>query len=219
MNNKKNNTIINVEEVLEDNSNINKKTKTKTKTKKNYNVRQTNKTNNKNKYTKWLEEDNLIMLKGWRRDGLSLEQIALKIGINVATLAKWRVKYDKIGEALKKGREIVDTEVENALLKRALGYNIFLKKAMKIKKDQYAEEVIYVEEEVHIQGDVGAQIFWLTNRKPETWQNTQKNKLTISEETSSILKAFGNHLQENKIESIDLKNDVAELKDYKETAI
>lgn len=218
MNNKKNNTIINVEEVLEDNSNINKKTKTKTKTKKNYNVRQTNKTNNKNKYTKWLEEDNLIMLKGWRRAGLSLEQIALKIGINVATLAKWRVKYDKIGEALKKGREIVDTEVENALLKRALGYNIFLKKAMKIKKDQYAEEVIYVEEEVHIQGDVGAQIFWLTNRKPETWQNTQKNKLTISEETSSILKAFGNHLQENK-KSIDLKNDVAELKDYKETAI
>jgi len=220
MNNKNNNII--VEEVLENNSILKTENKAKTKTKrkrKNYNVKQTDKSSDKNVYSKWLKEDKLIMLEGWRRDGLSLEQIALKIGINVGTLAKWRVKYDKIGEALKKGREIVDTEVENALLKRALGYNIFLKKAMKIKKDQYAEEVIYVEEEVHIQGDVGAQIFWLTNRKPETWQNTQKNKLTISEETSSILKAFGNHLQEDKIESIDLKNDVAELKDYKETAI
>lgn len=219
MNNKNNNiNNIIVEEVLENNSILKTKAKnkTKSKSKKNYNVRQTNKTNNKNIYTKWLEEDKLIMLKGWRRDGLSLEQIALKIGINVATLAKWRVKYDKIGEALKKGREVVDTEVENSLLKRALGYNIFLKKPMKIKKDQYEDEIVYVDEEVHIQGDVGAQIFWLTNRKPETWQNTQKNKVMIAEETSSILKAFSKHLQDNKNNSVDLSSDVAELNETNE---
>ena len=100
-------------------------------------------------------------------------------------IAKWRVKYEKIGDALKKGQvELI--QVENSLLKRALGYNIFLKKPMKIKKDQYEDEIVYVDEEVHIQGDVGAQIFWLTNRKPETWQNTQKNKVTIAEDIKHI---------------------------------
>ena len=111
---------------------------------------------------------------------------------------------------------MVDTEVENSLLKRALGYNIFLKKPMKIKKDQYEDEIVYVDEEVHIQGDVGAQIFWLTNRKPETWQNTQKNKVMIAEETSSILKAFSKHLQDNKNNSVDLSSDVAELNETNE---
>ena len=222
MNNKdkdNNNKDIKVEEVLENNSILKTKAKTKSKPKKkpkNYNVKQTDKTNNKNVYTKWLKEDKLIMLEGWRRDGLSLEQIASKIGINAGTLAKWRVKYEKIGDALKKGREVVDTEVENSLLKRALGYNIFLKKPMKIKKDQYEDEIVYVDEEVHIQGDVGAQIFWLTNRKPETWQNTQKNKVTIAEETSSILKAFSKHLQDNKNNSVDLSSDVAELNEINE---
>lgn len=219
MNNKNNNiNNIIVEEVLENNSILKTKAKnkTKSKSKKNYNVKQTDKSSDKNVYSKWLKEDKLILLEGWRRDGLSLEQIASKIGVNVATLAKWRVKYDKIGEALKKGREIVDTEVENSLLKRALGYNIFLKKPMKIKKDQYEDEIVYVDEEVHIQGDVGAQIFWLTNRKPETWQNTQKNKVMIAEETSSILKAFSKHLQDNKNNSVDLSSDVAELNETNE---
>ena len=115
MNNKdkdnNNNKDIKVEEVLENNSILKTKAKTKPKKKpKNYNVKQTDKTNNKNVYTKWLKEDKLIMLEGWRRDGLSLEQIASKIGIHSGTLAKWRVKYDKIGDALKKGREVVDTD-------------------------------------------------------------------------------------------------------------
>lgn len=219
MNNKNNNiNNIIVEEVLENNSILKTKAKnkTKSKSKKNYNVKQTDKSSDKNVYSKWLKEDKLILLEGWRRDGLSLEQIASKIGVHSGTLAKWRVKYDKIGEALKKGREVVDTEVENSLLKRALGYNIFLKKPMKIKKDQYEDEIVYVDEEVHIQGDVGAQIFWLTNRKPETWQNTQKNKVMIAEETSSILKAFSKHLQDNKNNSVDLSSDVAELNETNE---
>ena len=43
-----------------------------------------------------------MMLAAWTRDGLTQEQVAIKIGINIATLYKWRKKYKKIGEALKK---------------------------------------------------------------------------------------------------------------------
>lgn len=92
----------------------------------------------------WLEEDNLIRLEGWARDGLTNEQIANNIGINPKTLYEWKNKESKIGNILKRSREVVDFEVENALLKSAL------------------------------EGNVTAQIFWLKNRKKEQWREKQE---------------------------------------------
>ena len=76
----------------------------------------------KGKYQEWLEPDKLILLEGWARDGLTDEQIAKKMDINVATLYRWKNNHCEIRKALKKGKEVVDRLVENALLKRALGY-------------------------------------------------------------------------------------------------
>ncbi len=55
-------------------------------------------------------------------DGLTNEQIAHNMGITSETLRVWNNKYSAISAALKKGKEVVDRQVENALLKRALGY-------------------------------------------------------------------------------------------------
>lgn len=88
----------------------------------------------------WLQPDKLILLEGWSRDGLSKEQIAHNIGIGRTTLYEWEQKQPNIADALKKGREVVDFEVENALLKNAM------------------------------EGNVTAQIFWLKNRKKEQWR-------------------------------------------------
>ncbi|NCB72309.1 MAG: helix-turn-helix domain-containing protein, partial [Clostridia bacterium] len=76
----------------------------------------------KGKYQEWLEPDGLLKLEGWARDGLNDEQIAKNMGINVATLYKYKNLYSKINEALKRGKEVIDIEVENALYKRAIGY-------------------------------------------------------------------------------------------------
>lgn len=95
----------------------------------------------KGKYKKWLEADGLILLQGWARDGLTDEQIAHNIGINTATLYDWKKKYPNISNALKKGKEVVDFAVENALLKKALS------------------------------GDTTAMIFWLKNRKQLKWRD------------------------------------------------
>ena len=65
----------------------------------------------------WLEKDKLILLEGWARDGLTYEQIAKNMGIGLTTLKEWRQKEPTIQSTLKKGREVVDFEVENALLK------------------------------------------------------------------------------------------------------
>ena len=93
------------------------------------------------KYQEWLEPDGLTLLEGWARDGLTDEQIAHNMGIAYSTLREWKKSQLAISAALKKGKEVVDFEVENALLKSAL------------------------------EGNTTAQIFWLKNRKPDRWRD------------------------------------------------
>jgi recombinational DNA repair protein RecR len=71
-------------------------------------------------YKEWLEKDNLLLLQGWARDGLTDEQIAHNMGINVATLYRWKNEHSEIRDTLKKTKEVVDREVENALFKKAI---------------------------------------------------------------------------------------------------
>ena len=118
----------------------------------------------------WLEPDKLVLLEGWARDGLTNEQIATNIGINVKTLYEWKNKESNISNALKKGKEVIDFEVENALLKRALGYTITINE-QKIDKDGCVHDT---KRDVHIPGDTTAQIFWLKNRKKEQWREKQE---------------------------------------------
>lgn len=93
------------------------------------------------KIDEWLEQDKLILLEGWARDGLTYEQIAHNMGIDTSTLWDWRKDNTTISNAIKKGREVVDYEVENALLKSAL------------------------------EGNTTAQIFWLKNRRKQQWRD------------------------------------------------
>ena len=115
----------------------------------------------------WLEEDKLILLEGWARDGLTYEQIANNMGIGLTTLKEWRQKEPTIQATLKKGREVADYEVENALFKRAIGYTIKINE-QKIDKDGCIHDLV---KDVHIPGDTTAQIFWLKNRKKNEWRD------------------------------------------------
>ena len=105
----------------------------------------------------------MIKLEGWARDGLTDKQIAHNVGITEQTLNVWKKSYPSFSESLKKGKEIVDYEVENALLKRAIGYKT---SEMRLTKDG---DLVEVKKEVP--GDVTAQIFWLKNRKPDKWKD------------------------------------------------
>ena len=122
----------------------------------------------KGKYEYWLSPDGLLRLEAYARDGLTDEQIAHNIGINPATLYDWKKKYPEISEALKKGKEVVDIQVENALLKRALGYSY------EEKKVEVSEEGTKVTKTIkEVVPDTTAQIFWLKNRRPDRWRDKQ----------------------------------------------
>ena len=78
----------------------------------------------KGQYKKWLENDNLILLQGWKRNGLTDEQIAKNIGISARTLERWKKQYGQICRALKVGREQANFAVEGKLLQKAMSGNI-----------------------------------------------------------------------------------------------
>lgn len=134
----------------------------------------------KGKYAKWLQTDNLLRLQAWARDGLSDEQMAHNIGITTTTLYDWKKKYPAFSEALARGKEVVDIEVENALLKRAKGYD-YIETTSELIADKNAKikAVMKVTKRVtrHVPPDVKALIFWLTNRKPE-WRDKQEKELS-----------------------------------------
>ena len=127
----------------------------------------------KGKYAQWLDKDKLTLLQGWARDGLVDEQIAHNMGISCATLYDWKNRFPEICEALKKGKEVVDIEVENALLKRALGYD-------------YDEVITEDGRETrrvrkHMAPDVTALIYWLKNRRPEAWRERRGEEPTAAD--------------------------------------
>lgn len=127
----------------------------------------------KGKYERWLEPDGLLLLEAWARDGLTDEQIAENMGIAPSTFYEWRNKFPEISESLKRGKEVVDTMVENALLKRALGYRYDEITQERTKNPETGEELLVTTKVVtkEVQPDTTAQIFWLKNRKPKTWRD------------------------------------------------
>lgn len=132
----------------------------------------------KGKYEQWLTEEGLLQLEAWARNGLTDEQIAANMGITRSTLNEWKKKYSDISDTLKRGKDIVDIQVENALLKRALGYTYIETTQEQVddydphtglKTGSHMEVTKTVTKEV--QPDTTAQIFWLKNRKPDTWRD------------------------------------------------
>lgn len=91
----------------------------------------------KGKYKTWLEPDNLTKLKGWARDGLKDTQIAKNMGINVSTLYSWKNRYKEISEALKKGKEVVDYEIENSLISTMKKHTVTTTQYKMVKKDDF----------------------------------------------------------------------------------
>jgi hypothetical protein len=144
------------------------------------------KTKNECIATEWLEEDNLMLIECWARDGYTFQDIANRIGIAVSTLRGWRAQYPEFDEALKRGREIIDYKVENALLKSALGYKT---KEVKVTTTMRYGKVVETVKEVTDREqapNVSAIQCWLYNRLPNKWKKNRDNLIELDEEDTKI---------------------------------
>lgn len=118
----------------------------------------------------------LIEIEGWARDGLTDEQIAKNLGISKDTFYKYKTAYADFSDSLKRGKEVVDREVENALLKRALGYS-YNEVTQELVEDEVTRETKLKVTKVvtkEVAPDTTAQIFWLKNRKPAEWRDKKE---------------------------------------------
>lgn len=98
--------------------------------------------------------------------GAPMAEIANLLGVSVSTLEKWRETYPEFDYAWKDGRAHADAKVAASLFKRACGYDLKKHKTVTNAEGETTE----TEETVHVPGDVSACVFWLTNRRPESWQ-------------------------------------------------
>ena len=149
----------------------------------------------KGKYEQWIKPEGLLKIEGWSRDGLTKEQIAKNMGISRDTLNEWEKKYPDISDTLKKGKEIADIQIENALFERARGGIHKVKKNFKLKETYYDESGRKCEkerletaiDEVYTPGDTTAQIFWLKNRLPDKWRDKQSVEVSgLAEEKDKL---------------------------------
>ncbi|WP_019419039.1 hypothetical protein [Paenibacillus sp. OSY-SE] len=132
----------------------------------------------KNKYHSHVEPK-LLLVEAWARDGTIDEDIAKKLGVAYSTFREYTKKYPALSAALKRGKEVADVEVENALFKRAIGYQYdeVTREADK-RIDEETGKLITVMVETkrvtkEVQPDVTAQIFWLKNRRLDKWRDKQ----------------------------------------------
>ena len=143
----------------------------------------------------------LLEVEAWARNGDIEKTIAEKLGVAYSSFNDYKTKYPELVEALKKGKEVVDIEVENALLKRAMGYKYTETTQEQVKNPDTGEYELVVTKTVtkEIAPDTTAQIFWLKNRKPQEWRDKRETELSggiaLSDADKALLDKVGKRLK------------------------
>jgi transposase-like protein len=112
-------------------------------------------------------KDKLVLVESLARDGLTEEQIAQQLGVSRKTLNKWKKEHPEFDEALVRGKAVPDANVENALLKNALGFYYYEDTVINTGKGK--QEVVTLKK--YQPPQTTAQIFWLKNRRPDKWRD------------------------------------------------
>lgn len=117
------------------------------------------------------------MLRLCAEQGNTDRRIAELLGISPSTLARWKREHKKVKDALEDGRKSTDRKVENALLKRALGYT-YMEVTYERTVDEAGDEKMIIKRQVEkqVMPDLSAQAFWLKNRNPGKWKDKQETK-------------------------------------------
>lgn len=167
----------------------------------------------KGKYEEWLEPDNLLILRAMARDGKSKAEIAQRIGIRRQTLFDWIKRFPDIGDALKRGKEPYDIEIEDALHDSAKGYYVTVREPMKLKRVKQKqgegrieeEYVEYVERQIYIPPQTAAQIFYLKNRKAKDWREKREVVADVADNAFRNMQTIAS-LINHPVKSVDIED-------------
>lgn len=169
---------------------------------------------NESKVDYWLTEDGLELIRSWSRDTFSKAEIAKRMNINVNTLVKWQKQYEEINDAINTTRELVDYQVENAILKAALGYKTKEIKITLGKKVVNGEMVEMLKETTikEVPPNIKAGIFWLNNRKFDDWKINRDKIVEVDPDDSQVTIT----IQRGNKQKIDIYDEDEEVTDEDE---
>lgn len=125
----------------------------------------------------------------WARMGATVAELSDWLDIAQSTFHKWRHDHEAFAEAVKTGRLEADDRMQRSMFERGIGYTTTEEQAVKIKVGKDEERVEIVEVQKHIPGDVGAQQFWMTNRRGDEWKHRRTFEHSGSIEHVSVDKA------------------------------
>lgn len=114
------------------------------------------------------------LAKWMARRGFPLYRIAQELRIARCTFFDWMKDYPEFAAAVREGQMLADAKVEDALYRRATGYEYEERKTVQERGTIVREETV----RRHVVPDVKAQIFWLKNRQPDRWKDTTETQIT-----------------------------------------
>jgi transcriptional regulator with XRE-family HTH domain len=154
----------------------------------------------KNKYKEFVEPY-LETIKAMCQKGLTEEQICENIGVGRSTFQRYKNQFRELRDTLKRGRQDMIAQVENAQYKRAIGYEYTVQKISieptgKVNKD--GAPIIKKKIETttkYMPPDVKACIFILKNRSPQDWHDRKPHEILGN--SGKEFKIVVEHVEEN----------------------
>lgn len=114
----------------------------------------------------------LTEIEDWVRNGATDEDVRERLGIAESTFYEYKKQFSEFSELLKKSKDFVDAQVENALLRRALGYE-FKEITKELRDGELVPTKIVTK---HMPSDTAALIFWQKKRRPDKWRDKPKEE-------------------------------------------
>ncbi len=120
----------------------------------------------------------LAEITEWMEEGAAVGEVARRLGISADTLKNYLKKgaageapYEALAQAFAEKDRAEEREVENALLRRAQGFE-YTEVTVKEVKDRSTGDVetLTTTTTKYVPPDTRSAMFWLTNRRPERWQ-------------------------------------------------
>lgn len=133
------------------------------------------KTRAKSEPEAWCTQDRLALLTAWSALGLTMEQLAGRMGIARKTLYAWQNKHPELKAAIELGASGADNRMEHNLYQNGTDRYITLHTyEYEYDEDgnQITERIVRTEHKF-IRADTSAQIFWLCNRRPDRWRDVR----------------------------------------------
>ena len=125
-----------------------------------------------NRYRREIAEITAILI----RHGITVENIIRLLGVTPQQFARWQNRHSDLARALQQSSTA--DQAESALLKRAVGFQINESTAEEIIDKKSGEILEVLKRKTitkEVPPDVRALLFYLQNRHPERWNNSEYN--------------------------------------------